>query len=131
MNRQKIETPEKPAKKEKKNSAARKYLRFLNVFGVFSKQNLISVLPFIFFLMVLALVYIANSYQAEKTIREIDGISKELKTLRTEHITGSSELMLLSKQSEVAKAVSYHGLAESVEAPMKIIIQDPNSSKGD
>jgi hypothetical protein len=87
-------------------------------------------MPFIFFMMVIALVYIANSYHAERTIREIDSISKELKTLRTEQISGSSELMFVSKQSEVARSVSDYGLKESVEAPMKIVVTDPKTEEG-
>lgn len=132
MNRSKEVIAEQPvkSKKLKQNGTTRKYLRYLNVIGIFSNRNLVNSLPFIFFLTILALVYIANSYQAEKTIREIDSISKELKTLRTEYISESSELMFLSKQSEVAKAVINQGLEESVEAPMKIIINDPNSEKG-
>lgn len=87
-----------------------------------------KVMPYIFFLTLIALVYIANSYYAERTIRDIDAVSKELKTLRTEYITGKSELMIVSKQSEVARAVAPQGIRESVEAPKKIIVQ-PKSEK--
>ena len=118
-----------PAKKSKKMIAARKYIKFLNVFGIFNKDMLLSILPFILFLMVIALTYIANSYQAERTIREIDGISKELKTLRTEYITGKSELMFVSKQSEVARLVEPQGIKESVEAPVKIMIESTENKK--
>jgi uncharacterized protein (DUF3084 family) len=89
----------------------------------------VSVMPYIFFLTVLALFYIANAYQAEKTIREIDRIGKELKTLRTEYVTGKSELMFVSKQSEVARKVSQQSIHESVVAPMKIVVK-PVKTKG-
>lgn len=117
-------------KKEKKKSlaAARTYVKFLNVFGIFSKESLVNVMPYIFFMTVMALVYIANSYHAERTIRNIDAVTKELKTLRTEYITGKSELMFVSKQTEVARLVSDQGIKESVEAPLKIIVQ-PETSK--
>jgi hypothetical protein len=78
--------------------------------------------------MVIELVYIANSYHAERTIRDIDSVSKELKTLRTEYITGKSELMFVSKQTEVARQVGSQGIKESVEAPLKIIVH-PEKSK--
>ncbi len=81
-----------------------------------------KVMPYIFFLTLIGLVYIANSYYAERTIRDIDAVTKELKTLRTEYITGKSELMIISKQSEVARSVAPHGLKESVEAPRKIVV---------
>lgn len=120
--------PKKEKEKNKSMASARKFVKFLNVFGIFSKESLVNVMPYIFFLTVIALVYIANSYHAERTIRNIDSVSKELKTLRTEYITGKSELMFVSKQTEVARLVSEQGIKESVEAPLKIIVQ-PVTSK--
>jgi hypothetical protein len=79
-------------------------------------------MPFILFIAGIGLLYIANSYYAERTIREIDAVSKELKTLRTEYITGKSELMMICKQSEVARAVAPLGLLEPTEAPKKIVM---------
>jgi hypothetical protein len=125
MNRQKIKEKEKPAAGPSKTlgvKSARKFVKFLNVFGIFNKEMLLKVMPYIFFLTVIALVYIANSYYAEKTIREIDKINKELKTLRPESIIAGSEYMMLSKQSEVARFVAPAGLKESVEAPKKIVV---------
>lgn len=126
MNREKkpVLVKEIPKKKESKSMAStRNYLKFLNVVGIFSKDMLLKVMPYIFFLTLIALVYIANSYYAERTVRDIDRVTKELKTLRTEYISGKSELMIVSKQSEVAKAVAWQGLKESVEAPKKIIVE--------
>ncbi len=133
MNKEKQSVKESVPVKEKKSKNmeyARKYVKFLNVFGIFTKESLVSVMPYVFFLTVIALVYIANSYHAERTIRDIDTVTKELKTLRTEYITGKSELMFVSKQTEVARLVSSQELKESVEAPMKIIVQ-PEKSKND
>ena len=112
-------------------ASARNYVKFLNVFGIFSKDMLLKVMPYIFFLTLVALVYIANSYYAERTIRDIDKVTKELKTLRTEYISGKSDLMFVSKQSEVAKAVAWQGLKESVEAPKKIIVEPSKEKKQD
>ena len=131
MNREikpKVQEIEAPKKEKKSFTTSRNYLKFLNVFGIFSKDMLLKVMPYIFFLTLVALVYIANSYYSEKTIRDIDRVTKELKTLRTEYITGKSELVLVSKQSEVAKSVAKQGLKESVEAPKKIIVE-PSKEK--
>ncbi len=117
-----------PVKESKRSATPGKFISYLNSFGIFSKDMLMKVMPYIFFLTLIALVYIANSYYAERTIRDIDAVSKELKTLRTEYITGKSELMIVSKQSEVARAVEPQGIKESVEAPKKIIVQ-PKSDK--
>lgn len=134
MNREKkpVQVKEIPKKKESKSMAsARNYVKFLNVFGIFSKDMLLKVMPYIFFLTLIALVYIANSYYAERTVRDIDRVTKELKTLRTEYISGKSELMFVSKQSEVAKAVAWQGLKESVEAPKKIIVEPTKEKEQD
>jgi hypothetical protein len=118
-----VQPAEAPAKKQSNNfGSARRYLRFLNVFGIFNKDMLLSVLPFLFFMMMIGLLYIANSYQAERTIRDIDKLNKELKALKTDYVTGKSELMFIYKQSEVARMVEPQGLKESVEAPVKIRI---------
>lgn len=131
MNREKKQVQEKKEIPKKENStiaASRKYIKYLNVFGIFTRDMVMKVMPYIFFLTLVALVYIANSYYAEKTIRDIDRVSKELKTLRTEYIIGKSALMFVSKQSEVAKAVAWQGIKESVEAPGKIVV-DPETGK--
>lgn len=124
MNREKKIIKEKiaPAKKSMSVNSARKFVKFLNVFGIFNKEMLMKVMPYIFFLTVIALVYIANSYYAEKTIREIDAITKEIKTLHTENTIGGSDYMMLSKQSEVARAVAPQGIKESLVAPGKIVV---------
>jgi hypothetical protein len=134
MNREKkpVQVKEIPKKKENKSTAStRNYVKFLNVVGIFSKDMLLKVMPYIFFLTLIALVYIANSYYAERTVRDIDKVTKELKTLRTEYISGKSDLMFVSKQSEVAKAVAWQGLKESVEAPKKIIVEPSKEKEQD
>ncbi len=82
-------------------------------------------LPYIVFLVILAFIYIANRYHAEKVVRASIELTKEINDLRAEAITTSSELMFNSKQSEVAKLVESKGLGliESVEPPKKIIIE--------
>jgi hypothetical protein len=74
----------------------------------------------------LAIIYIANTYYAEKMVRITDRTRNELKELRYEHITTRSQLMTLSKQSEVVKRMITTGLKESVVPPEKIFVKtDP------
>ena len=82
-------------------------------------------MPFFLFLAVIAIVYIANGYYAERTVRQINDANKELKELHSEYITTKSTLMQVSTQSSVAKLASEHvaGLQESKEAPKKIIVE--------
>lgn len=81
--------------------------------------------PFVIFLVVLAVMYIGNRYHAEKIVRETIVLQTELKELRYEAISSASELMYISKQSEVAKLLEQKGLGlvETVEPPKKIIVE--------
>jgi Bacteriodetes cell division protein (FtsL-like) len=117
---------EQKAPKKKKSSY--KFLKAVNVFGLIEKDMLIKFMPFVFFLTAMAMVYIANSYYAEKTIREIDTTTKDLKELRSEYISVKSDLISKSNQSQVATAVMPMGLKESVIAPKKIVVAGQNKN---
>jgi hypothetical protein len=80
-------------------------------------------LNFLFFLAALALIYIANSYYAESTSRNIDEVSRELKELQYEYVSTKSELMQAGKQSEIARKMAPSGMVESIEPVKKIIVQ--------
>jgi hypothetical protein len=90
--------------------------------GVVSKQAATDFLPFILFIAFLAMIYIANRHFAEKNIRDIDKLSKEVKELSWDFKTLKADLMLKSTQTEVAKEVDTLGLIEANEPPNKIII---------
>ena len=93
--------------------------------SLIANDFIVKQLPYIVFLVALAFTYIANRYHAEKVVRASIELSKEINELRAEAITTSSELMFISKQSEVAKLVEERGLGlkESVEPPKKIVIE--------
>ena len=115
------EKKETPVKKVP--GKGRRFIRALNVIGLIDKQSLVRFMPFVFFLTLLAVIYIGNSYMAEHTIRQIDQTEKDLKELRSEYISGKTELMFRSKQTEVAAAVAPLGLKESTAAPRKIVVK--------
>ena len=77
---------------------------------------------FIVWLTFLGIVYIGNSYHAEKTARNINQLQREVKDLRAESITTAAELMYVSRQSVVQQMVKNSKLEvkESVEPPYKI-----------
>jgi hypothetical protein len=122
-----VKTPFAPKPFGKKKSSY-KFLKALNVFGLIEKDTLVNFMPFIFFLTAIAMVYIANSYYSEKTIREIDATTKDLKELRSEYISVKSDLISKSKQSQVAANILPMGLKESVVAPKKIVVVDQNKN---
>ncbi len=87
-----------------------------------SKEAVIGSLPYVFFLTFLGICYIANGYQAEKVIRQLYKTNNSLKELRSEYITTKSDLMIISKQSQVATATAEMGLKELTSPPKKIVI---------
>lgn len=111
---------EKPSVKDKPKKGLLK--DFLDG-TLLTRENVIRQLPFILFLTMLAVIYIGNRYHAEKVARNILTLQRELKELRSEEITKTSELMFISKQSEVARMVEEYGLElkESTKPPKKII----------
>lgn len=86
-------------------------------------RALVSNMPFILFLSALALVYIANSHMAEKKVRRINKLGREIKELRWEYLNVKSELMFRSKLSEVSKAVEPLGLKALNNPPQKIVVK--------
>lgn len=86
-------------------------------------RAMIRNMPFILFLAGLALVYIANSHLAEKKIRRINQLGRDIKELKWEYLNVKSELMFRSKMSEVSKAVAPTGLKELSSPPQKIELE--------
>jgi len=102
-----------------------------SVFGgtFLSNTNVIKHLPFVLFLCLLGMLYIANGYWADGKIRTQNKLAAQIKELRSEYISSKSDLMFISKQSEVAKAVEKIGLREPVVPPMKILVSDSVNQK--
>lgn len=80
----------------------------------------VKYLPYILYLMTVALFYIGNTHYAEKTIRRIDKVKIETEDLRADYTTLKSDYMEASKQSEVARNVESAGLIESSSPPFQI-----------
>ena len=123
------DTEADPQAEPRSTRSARRLIRVLNVFGIFTKDQVVKLMPFILFLSLLILFYIANSYYAERTVRQIDKIKKELKENRAEFISVKSEMMFRSKQSEVARAVTALDLKEATVPPRKILLPPAENSR--
>jgi ABC-type transport system involved in cytochrome bd biosynthesis fused ATPase/permease subunit len=100
-----------------------------NVLGgsFLTKERAVRLLPFFLFLTLLAMFYIANTYYAEKTERDIQALRKSLKELRYEYITTKSEMMNQSQQSEVAKRLKNINIKESRVPPVKVIKKEEST----
>lgn len=112
----------KPPKKEKHPESANHFFRKLFIEGVVSKESATAMMPFLIFLSLLTMLYIANSHMAVKNIRDIDKLNKEVKELSWEYKSLKADLMFKSKLTEVAKKVDTLGLKELTEPPKKISI---------
>ena len=82
-------------------------------------------IPFILFLVFLAVIYIANRYHAEKVVRQVTSLKRQVKDFRAEEITTASELMNLSKPSSVQAMLKDRDLdlKEPVDPPYKIVVE--------
>lgn len=116
-----IEEQSKPKAAAKEGSTTA-FFRKLFVDGVVTKEWATDMLPFIIFLCVLVMVYIANSHMAMKNIRSIDKLNKEVKVLNWEYKSFKADLMFKSKLTEVAAKVDTLGLKELIEPPKKLVI---------
>lgn len=99
----------------------------ISIIKVFDLENYLN-LPwlqrngvYILFLSGLILVYIGLTHRAEKTIKQIYQAERELKDLRSDYISIKSELMYMSKASEVEKQVLHLGLHPLQAPPKKLI----------
>lgn len=80
----------------------------------FSYRWIVMNVPFFLFLSFLAIVYIYNGHYADKTVRAINRVGKEVKDMEYEYKILKGEVTFRSKQSELAKAVAPIGLEELV-----------------
>jgi hypothetical protein len=110
--------------KVKKNAPESENLFFKKLFaeGVVSKEAASQMLPYLIFLAMLCMLYIANSHMAIKNIRKIDQLNKEVKELSWEYKSLKADLMFKSKLTEVARKVDTLGIKELTEPPKKIIV---------
>ncbi|MDB5144160.1 MAG: hypothetical protein JWQ66_2873 [Mucilaginibacter sp.] len=90
----------------------------------FSAEKATSALPFILFLAFLGMLYIGNMHLAEKNIRDIDKMSREVKELNWDYKTAKAELAYKSTLTEIAKRVDTLGIKESLEPPQRLKAQE-------
>ena len=112
------------AKKDNKKSEG--FVKSLISGSLFSEKIILGNLPFILLLATLGAIYIANRFHAEKVIRKTDILLEEVKELRAEAMATTSELMYISKQSQVTRLVNQRGLElkELKDPPYKLEVKE-------
>lgn len=93
-------------------------------FGAISSELILKNLPFFLFLGFLATVYIASAHYAERNVRQIQVMQKELKELRWYYMSLQAENMYNSKRSEIADRVRKEGLRSFAQDPKIIVVPE-------
>jgi len=112
---------------EEKADATRSFFQSLFSTERFSSSAFVTYIPFIAFVALLTILYIANRHYAERTVRQIDHLSKEVKEMNWDYKSLSADLMKLTTLSEIAKRVDTMGLKERKAPPKKIVVVRTNN----
>lgn len=92
--------------------------------GSLSAQLILKNLPFVLFLGFLTVVYIANAHFAEKQVRQIQSLQKEVKELKRQYNSLKSEIMFQSRLAEVEDEVESMGLEKKAGSVKRITIDN-------
>ena len=93
-------------------------------FGSMSASLVLKNLPFVGFLVFLTVIYIANAHLAEKQVRQIQTVQKEVKELKRQYNSLKSEIMFESRLAEVEEEVQGLGLATKAGSVKRVIVED-------
>ena len=91
--------------------------------NVLTRKSVLKQSRFIVLLVLIAFISIANRKHAEKTVIRLNRLQSDVKEMRAESITISSDLVRISRQSEVVRLLKRYelGLEENLEPPKKLI----------
>jgi hypothetical protein len=90
-----------------------------------SERLILRNLGYISLVALLAAVYIANRFHAERITRDTARLQREVKDLRAEALSTSADLMFVSRQSQVYNLIREKGLnLEELKAPPYKLLVD-------
>ena len=92
------------------------------LFGVINADLILNNMGYVFFLVLLTLIYIANAHYSEKKVREIQVVKAELKKLKWEYTAIQSDVMYHSKQSDIVKSLKDQKIELKRLNPKKILV---------
>lgn len=78
---------------------------------------------FIVFLILLAIIMIANNNNVDQKVFKIIQLTGEVKELRSEFVDRRSELMKLKMESTVTQKMSVKGILPASVPPVKVIVK--------
>ena len=108
-------------KVEKKEIQRSRFRDFVDG-SLLTREKVVKQLPFVLFITLIIIFYIANRYHSEKLVRRTLQMQTELKELRAESISTASELEFISRQSQVARLIDERNmeLEESGKPPYQL-----------
>ena len=91
--------------------------------NILTRKAVLKQSRFILLLVLIAFISIANRNHAEKKVIQLNHLQSDVKELRARWISTSSELVKISRQSEVQELVNSYelGLVENLDPPKKLI----------
>ncbi len=91
--------------------------------SVLTRTAVLKQSRFILLLVLVAFLLIANRNHAEKTVIHLNRLQSDVKEMRAKSISISSDLVRISRQSEVVRLVNRYELMleENLEPPKKLI----------
>jgi len=112
-----------PSIEEKEKSLS---IRDLLDGNVLTRKSVLKQSRFILLLVLIAFFSIANRNHAEKTVIQLNRLQSDVKDMRAKSISISSNLVKISRQSEVVRLVNRYnlGLEENLEPPNKLIVNE-------
>lgn len=113
------EIKQKKASKKKNNFFFR-YIRPILDGSFISREKTEKNFPFIFYIILLIILFISNTFRAQDTQRQINKTKEEVKALRIKSIYMKSQLMESTTPTKMADLVKHLGLKESEVPPQKI-----------
>ncbi len=102
-----------------------RFRRNLRVFlsgSLLRRPDVLRKLPYVFFILLLMLLYIATGYYTQQLNRRYAQLNNEVKELRTKSLSINEMRMTATRQSEIIKRLQEAGidLRESVTPPQVV-----------
>ncbi|HNP19963.1 MAG TPA: FtsL-like putative cell division protein [Fulvivirga sp.] len=95
----------------------------MHIDAAFENGIPVRYMPYVLFIAAMGIFYIGNSHYAERNVRKIDKLERQVEDLRADYTTLKANYMFAGKQSEVAKSVAKLGIKESLRPPEKVIVK--------
>ena len=89
------------------------------------KRGIAGNIPFILYCAMLGIIYIMLNHFAENTIRDINRTARDMRELRWRYIDEKTQIMFLTKESQLEKSAVLLGLHKTKVPPQKIPVHLP------